>query len=188
MAEELSRPPRRSWLVRHWILALAVVVAALPMGMVGFVYSGIYNVAATADHLTPTYWLMHTTMTWSVRQRARSIEAPPLDDPAKIRTGAALYRDHCLQCHGAPGEPPRPFALGLTPTPVNLAETAKNWRAREVYWAVRHGIKMTAMPAWEYRLRDDELWAVVAFVMQLPKLSPRDYQAIASAAGPSATR
>ena len=31
------------------------------------------------------------------------------------------------------------------------------------------------MPAWQYRLSDRDLWAIVAFLRQLPKLSPADY-------------
>src|SRR4051812_48184936 len=148
-----------TWLRRHWLIVVAAAVVALPVGVVGFIYSGLYNVASTRDHFTPTYWVLHTTMTWSVRHRARGIEEPALDDPDKIGHGMQLYREHCRQCHGAPGEPPKPFALGLTPAPVNLAETAKHWRAREIYWAVRNGIKMTAMPAWEFRLKDEEIWS-----------------------------
>lgn len=53
--------------------------------------------------------------------------------------------------------------------------TAREWRPAELYWVVRHGVKATGMPAWAYRLSDRDLWAVVAFLRQLPTLSPADY-------------
>jgi mono/diheme cytochrome c family protein len=80
----------------------------------GFVYSGWYDISATDQHLAPTYWLLDTSMRRSVKFRAKDIEVPNLDNPTTLRTGAFLYRQHCLQCHGAPGVAPAPFALGLS--------------------------------------------------------------------------
>jgi hypothetical protein len=37
---------------------------------------------------------------------------------------------------------------------------------------------MSGMPAWEYHLADDDLWAVIAFLQQLPALTPKAYDAI----------
>jgi mono/diheme cytochrome c family protein len=64
----------------------------------------------------------------------------------------------------------------MTPAPANLAHTAREWPAADLYWVVKEGIKMTGMPAWKYRMPDDDLWAVVAFLQELPRLSPEDYR------------
>lgn len=156
------------------LLGLAILAA---LGGAAFVYFGVYNVAATVQHTKPVYRLLNTSLMRSVAQRAKEIETPPLDDPQRIANGLALYRDHCLNCHGAPGVPPNAFALGMTPVPANLAYTAKHWEAREVYWVARYGIKMTGMPAWEFRLPADEIWDITAFVMAMPRITPRDYAA-----------
>jgi mono/diheme cytochrome c family protein len=37
---------------------------------------------------------------------------------------------------------------------------------------------MTGMPSWRFRMSDDDIWALVAFIRTLPQLSPRDYQAL----------
>jgi mono/diheme cytochrome c family protein len=50
-----------------------------------------------------------------------------------------------------------------------------------MYWIVRHGIKMSGMPAWEYRMTDEQLWQVVAFMQRLPELTPAQYAAAAKA-------
>lgn len=34
---------------------------------------------------------------------------------------------------------------------------------------------MTAMPSWEYRLPDADLWAIVAYLEQMPNESPQQY-------------
>ncbi len=155
-------------------VATAFAVGALLAGALAL-YTGAYNVAATQPHWRLTNWLLHTELHRSVERQARKIHAPPLDDAAFIERGFALYRGNCVPCHGAPGIAPDGFALGLLPPPSNLAFTAREWRPAELYWVVRHGVKATGMPAWEYRLSDRDLWAVVAFLRQLAKLSPADY-------------
>ena len=46
---------------------------------------------------------------------------------------------------------------------------------------------MTGMPAWEFRLAEDDLWSVVAFMRALPALSSADYRALVQAAPEQAT-
>jgi cytochrome c553 len=41
---------------------------------------------------------------------------------------------------------------------------------------VRHGIQFTGMPSWSGDDRDDEVWAVVAFLEALPLMAAADYQ------------
>jgi mono/diheme cytochrome c family protein len=167
--------------VNRYALA-ALAGAVLVAGPVIFIYGGVYNVAATSEHTTPVYWIMHTAMRQSVKMRARGIDVPALSDVATVAQGKQLYRDHCVRCHGAPGVAPDAFALGFMPPAANLAEAARSWSPAELYWAVKHGIKMTAMPAWEYRLSDDEIWSIVAFLARLPAISPGDYAATDGAA------
>lgn len=157
------------------ILAALAVVAALSGAW--FVYSGLYNLSATQQHTAPVYWLLNVAMRQAVKHHAQDIRVPPLLDPALIDSGRRLYRAHCAACHGAPGIAPDAFALGLMPVPANLALTAREWKnPAELFWVAKYGIKMSGMPAWEFRLAEVELWAVVAFVGTLPALSPLEYR------------
>jgi mono/diheme cytochrome c family protein len=158
---------------------LTVIALAFGAALVGVVvlYAGFYNVAATHQHLRPTYWLLKIGLRESIERHSRTIAVPPLTDPGRAQRGLELYREHCVQCHGAPGVAPEPFALGLTPLPTNLAHSAREFSAAELYWVVKNGIKMTAMPAWQFRFSEDELWAVVAFMRELPLISPAQYAA-----------
>jgi mono/diheme cytochrome c family protein len=115
-----------------------------------------------------------------VRQRAEAIDVPPLDDPKLVERGLVRYREHCVACHGAPGVAPAPFALGMTPVPASLVHTAREWKPAELFWVIKFGIKMTGMPAWQLRLDEPDLWAVVAFLQKLPSLSPDDYRRLPS--------
>ncbi|HYX66252.1 MAG TPA: c-type cytochrome [Burkholderiales bacterium] len=153
----------------------ALAAAGLVLGAAA-VYFGVYDVAAVDQHLVPTYWLLYTNMERSVHAHAKRVQAPPLDDPALAKRGVSLYRDHCLRCHGAPGVAAESFALGLNPPPANLAHTSRERSPAELYWTVKYGLKMTGMPAWEFRLREQELWDLVAFLRALPQLSPAQYR------------
>ncbi|AEC19470.1 hypothetical protein PT7_0930 [Pusillimonas sp. T7-7] len=157
-------------------ITLAASAAAAAVVAVFVVYSGVYDVSATSQHTGAVYSLLQTSMRRSVKLRASEIQAPALDDADRAIQGFKHFRAHCVQCHGAPGVAPEPFALGLTPAPASLIDSAKEWSASEVYWIIRQGIKMSGMPAWQYRLGDEQIWDVVAFMQVLPALSPADYE------------
>jgi mono/diheme cytochrome c family protein len=149
-------------------LALAAAAAVVRLGL--------YDISATDQHLAPTYWLLDTAMKYSVRRRGKDIAVPDLADAARIARGFALYRAHCQQCHGGPGVAPEPFALGMTPAPVPLVHTARVWPPAEVFWVVKEGIKMTGMPAWKYRMSEEDMWAVVAFLPAMARMTPAQYR------------
>jgi mono/diheme cytochrome c family protein len=160
-------------------------VGAWTVGLLGagiaagaaFIYSGVYNISATEQHIGPVYWLIEATMRRAVHVRASSTPVPDLSSATMVRRGLHLYHVHCERCHGGPGVAPESFALGLTPAPANLTDTARRWDAADIYWVIKYGIKMTAMPAWQYRLQEQEIWDIVAFVhRELRQLSPGDYR------------
>lgn len=168
--------------MKNALLILLVAGLLALGGLAAFVRLGLYDTSATTSHTGPVYALLETAMRYSVRMRADRVEVPPLREPARLALGAACYRSHCVQCHGGPGVAQDAIGMSLQPLPGPLADAARRWRPQDVYWITRHGIKMSGMPAWELRLSDDELWAVVAFVDRLAELSPADFaQAMAQA-------
>lgn len=155
------------------LLSVLVIAAA---GALAFVWSGLYNIAASSPHTQAVYSLLETTMQQSVRLRARSIEPPALDTPGLFERGAACYQDRCELCHGGPSVAQHDIALGMQPLPGPLVDANLRWKAREIYWITRNGITMSGMPAWKLQLADGDIWAIVAFVQRLPQLSPSDYR------------
>jgi cytochrome c1 len=155
------------------LAAAALVAAAVAAFMV---YGGGYDVSATAEHTQPVHSVLEQTMRSSVRVRARGLAPPAAPTDATLVRGAACYRDHCLQCHGAPGVAAGAIGQGMQPLPGPLIDAARRWRDAEIYWITRHGIKMSGMPAWQMRLSDEDLWAVTAFVVQLAIWSPQVYR------------
>lgn len=162
----------------HAAAALAVLGAVGAAGGAAVMYFGLYNIAAVDQHTLPVYTVLDTSLRQAIRQRARNIAEPSLSGPALAEKGYLRFRDNCVPCHGAPGVAPGDAGKGMLPLPNNLAESAREMAPREIFWVVKNGIKMTGMPAWEFRFEDEEIWAIVAFVKRLPGISPRQYRAM----------
>jgi mono/diheme cytochrome c family protein len=161
--------------MRAIIGSLLIVVLAVVLGGAAVIYAGFYDVSATAPHWAVTTWLMETARTRSIRVHAAAIQMPSgLGDPAKVLIGVEHFAAHCAVCHGAPGVPRGDIAEGLYPQPPNLARAATFYTDGELFWIIKHGIKMTGMPAWGNH-SDAELWATVAFIKRLPRMSDQDY-------------
>lgn len=155
-----------------FVFAIALVVLAA----LGFVYSGIYNVAADQPHWKLTAKLLHDLSEASIEARADSINVPALDNPKSIASGARMYAHMCSGCHLKPGADSNAFREGLNPMPPDLTDHAHD--PAEEFWIINHGIKMTGMPAWGGSHSDVEIWALVAFLQQLPSLTPAQYQSM----------
>jgi mono/diheme cytochrome c family protein len=174
--------------MRIKIRTLLILTILGAFSAMGFVYLGLYNISATDQHTSPVYKLLEYAMRKSVQFRTGSIDVPDLSDRQRISSGMAHYRSHCVQCHGAPGVAPEPFSFGLLPAPANMVAAAREWEPAELYWIIRHGIKMSGMPAWEYRFSDNEIWDVVAFVKHMPRLSVAEYRKMSQEASRDRSR
>lgn len=157
---------------------LAVATAVMLVLGAIIVWSGVYNIAASTDHLSGTTWLLQKMREQSIATQAASIEVRPVSDENMIRLGAAHFEGGCVPCHNRPGEEINPIVAGMLPSPPDLAETAPGRNARELFWIIKHGLKYTGMPAWPSIGRDDEIWALTAFLKSLP-VSGSDYRKLA---------
>jgi mono/diheme cytochrome c family protein len=156
-------------------LVVAGTFVALAIGGVVFIGSGIYNIGADDHHTKIVLTIIEQLRERSIAVRARATEVPDLDDPTRIAAGAEHYAALCVGCHLAPGVTKSDIRPGLYPHPPNLAQEDTR-DAQRAFWTVKHGIKMSAMPAWGKTLDDAEIWDVVAFLRQMPAMTPETYQ------------
>jgi cytochrome c553 len=157
-------------------LALVPVAAA---GALLFAWTGLYDIGASAGHWALTRWLLEFGMRNSVETHAMKLEAPPLDDDALFYRGLGHYVGGCAPCHGGPGQARNLIVREIVPAPPALVEAVRDWEPEELFWIVKNGIKYTGMPAWPTQERDDEVWAVTAFLLRMPELDPLDYRRFA---------
>ncbi len=161
---------------RKRAVVLALIGVAVAAGAVAFVWSGVYNIAASSQHTQAVYSLLEKTMQQSVRLRARDIEPPALNAPGLFERGAACYHHRCELCHGGPSVAQNDIALGMQPLPGPLVDAITRWKPRELFWITHHGVTMSGMPAWKFQLAEGDIWAIVAFLQRLPQLSPSAYR------------
>lgn len=166
------------------------VLLGLGIGALLAALAGLIPIRASSGHMPLTEWLLNTTMRRSVATRSAGVPSVPLDDPGLVLKGAGHYAHGCEPCHGAPGRPQPEYARHMTPRPPRFTDEAAEVRTYErddLFYVVRHGVKLTGMPAWPSEHRDDEVWAVVAFLLALPGMSADEYAALA-AVGDAAPR
>jgi mono/diheme cytochrome c family protein len=121
----------------------------------------------------------------------------PIDDPARIAAGHALYDQNCASCHGAKLEGQQhwwePGEKGRLPAPPH-DESGHSWQHSdaELYELVAHSVyKFTApgyqsdMPAFADILSDDQIHAVLAFIKSTWPPGVRAYQAAQNPGGPT---
>jgi hypothetical protein len=145
---------------------IAFIVSALGAFLV--IVSSVYNVAATAPHTALVRVILNWTMRNSVRVHAGT---------SRRKHGARIRRERdlktmtpCASFATAPGKERSYISKGLRPEPPNLAETSERWSSAELFWIIKNGVKMTAMPAFGPTHQDEQIWNIVAFIRRLPQL------------------
>ncbi|ADJ28269.1 c-type cytochrome [Nitrosococcus watsonii] len=156
--------------------AVAVFVGALALGGVLVAVAGIIPIKASSGHWAITDFLLHFAMERSVATHSLSIQAPELAKASLVLRGAGHYETDCRFCHGSPRLRYPPIAQQMTPPPPYLPETVSSWEDRELFYIIKHGVKFTGMPAWPALQRDDEVWAMVAFLRVLPEMDGGEYE------------
>jgi mono/diheme cytochrome c family protein len=156
------------------VIWVAGLVIAAVFGTALFAWSGVYNAAADEPHWRLTERLMVTVRDRSVSVRAAGIDVPDLGDEALIRTGAGNYEAMCVGCHSQPGVAKTELSFGLYPSPPQFARNRPDDPAA-AFWVIKHGLKMSGMPAWGKSMDDGSIWGMVAFLQRLPEMSEHEY-------------
>ncbi|HWB49687.1 MAG TPA: cytochrome c [Stellaceae bacterium] len=168
--------------LRRWAVPIAAGLVAEIVAAVLFLGSGVYNVAADAPHLGPVRVLLDFARRRSIVAQSEAVRPPnDLLSNQRIETGAGLYSAMCAVCHGGPGLEKTEMAQGLYPAAPDLAKDDSLTPAQQ-FWTIKHGVKLTAMPAWGRTHPDSLIWDMVAFLQRLPRLSPDQYRALVASA------
>lgn len=160
--------------------AVLGTLAVLVIAVLLFVYSGLYNIGADHPHNPAVRWLLETTRTRSITARVDEVVVPAgIGSAERVRRGASAYAEMCQACHLAPGIDSTPLHKGLNPQPPKLGAEAARHAPERLFWIVKHGIKMSGMPAWGESHDDQALWDVVGFLSALPQMTPQQYRELA---------
>lgn len=164
--------------------ALAAVLLVAVALVAATIYSGLYPIGADEPHWPLTSQLIEETRDRAVAAHASGLQVPSdLASVERQRRGAGNYDAMCTGCHLKPGMQESEIREGLYPQPPNLAERDDEPDSEESrasrFWTIKHGLKLTAMPAWSRAgVNDETIWDLVAFIEKLPRLSAEDYHTL----------
>ncbi len=162
-----------------------IIFAGLALAILAgiFIWSGVYNIAANEPHWGITTEILEVVRERSIEVRAEDLTPPDKISPELMASAASGYSEMCVQCHLAPGIEPTELHKGLYPQPPVFYKNLHGAHdPRETFWVIQNGIKLTGMPAWGEVHRDEEIWALVKFIEQLPDMSAEDFANITRAA------
>lgn len=182
-------PPAPAGVADHggrgrWVWIVRGGIALVVLGALGFLVaaSGVVPIRASDGHWEITKKLLQFGKHRSVATHSLGIDPPPLSDPGLLALGAGHYEGGCRPCHGGPLGRVPVIPRGLTAVPPPLT-VDRGYDTAELFYIVKHGIKMTGMPAWPALEREDEIWAVVAFLEALPGMTSDEYRRLAGLTG-----
>ncbi len=166
-------------------IGFIAIVAAIAAA--AYLFGGFYNVAANERSPGFIDQAIEQIREASIARHAGATPPISLDDAANIQAGARAFAARgCVICHSGPGVQRDLFARnGMNPGPPGMRRAAEE-EPSEIFWIVRNGIRMTAMPSFgRVGVKDDEIWQIVAFVKKYTTVSPAEYKAWTAAPAPA---
>jgi mono/diheme cytochrome c family protein len=143
----------------------------------GVIISGV--ISPCADEPTPPMerWAAKTSLRAYLKRNTPKTNNPlKASSATDLKAGATLYIHNCAFCHGYGNGSTSKTATGLYRRPPIVAtEDWSNESDGLVYWFIDHGVKFTAMPAYNKTLNEKEIWQIVLFIKNKEKL-PSDVQ------------
>jgi mono/diheme cytochrome c family protein len=173
MPDPEKRAPRRSLTV-----LLVLVLLALAGAVFYFAVLPGLSVArqepSKLEVAVATYLLQHSVPA-SAKAMASPLGAHP--DPAEIRAGHDTFSAKCETCHAYDGGGRTTIGGNSFPRAPVLRTLVTAMSDGEIFYHIRNGIRNTGMPAWD--LPDRQIWQLVAYIRNLPRVATREPQDIA---------
>lgn len=167
-------------MVRHFIIGVVATILVALASAYALLQSGLIPANADAKPGGLELWAASTSLDATLRRQAPTGANPVPVSSANLIAGITLYGQHCAICHGtATGESSAsPVAQGLYPAPPQLAtDGVEDDPEGNSYWKIKHGIRLTGMPAWGASLNDQQIWTLALFLKHMDKLPPDAQQA-----------
>ncbi|WP_199519211.1 c-type cytochrome [Psychrobacter sp. bablab_jr012] len=164
-----------------FLLGILFTVCIIMIGIFIVITSGVINIGADQAHSPLVYNFLETARSSSIEHASKDILVPDLQKAEMISSGGTDYKEMCAGCHLSPGVAGTDLSKGLYPQPPNFtdADVVKRYQsedgAKKGFWAIKHGIMASGMPAWGASHDDDRMWAMMAFIRSLPDLNKNQY-------------
>jgi len=118
--------------------------------------------------------IAHHALAASIGQSSQDQSPLPADE-TNLLAGAHVYQQNCSGCHGRLDQPAAGMAKRFYPHPPQLLPPGTGVTDDPVgttHWVVKNGIRFSAMPSFDGKLTDSEIWQVSLFLRNADKLPP----------------
>jgi mono/diheme cytochrome c family protein len=160
-------------------LAVTIVVIVAVAAAITFAMLLRHGISARDAPTTTEVVIARSLRHLAVPSSAKTARNPlPLTAEA-IAEARAHFADHCAGCHANDGSGQTEMGQSFYPKSpdMRLPET-QQLSDGEIFFIIKHGVRLTAMPAWgDPGGRDDaETWKLVHFIRHLPKSTPAEIE------------
>src|SRR3984957_5227214 len=163
--------------MKNFLIGFVTAFVFLPLVVIAYFALGIAN---TRGDVPPPAWegaILKPAVHAAVQRNTANLSVPSVATEDSIIAGGKLYVMGCMGCHGEPG---KPFAEDRSNYPriPQLPNVGTQYSEPEIYWIIKHGVRLTAMSAYGPFYSDEQLWSLAAFIQRVDKLTPAEIQAI----------
>jgi mono/diheme cytochrome c family protein len=196
--QEVGRPIVAFLSEPRFIIPLLLVALAIPAAVAAKIYRDM-----TAPPVAPFFGrTVHPAPPNQITVHDKVFDLTNLSNPhrelertnpqlyrQKVDTGREVYYRNCFYCHGDLMRGEGMFAHALLPVPTNFQDpgTIAQLQENYLFWRVAKGGPglpeeagpwMSAMPAWDQFLDEEEIWDVILFLYDFTGNRPRAREAI----------
>lgn len=152
--------------------AIAVMLVLVVLLLAGLAWAASqFNLSALEQPGKMETYLATKAKRWLVGRSARGIVPPPVQNPERGRfAGEMAFGGSCATCHGYDGRTPTAVGRSQYPPAPDLGlPGVQEWSDAELFWIIKHGIRLSGMPGFGRVHSDEEIWNLVRFVRGLDK-------------------
>ncbi len=188
---------------RRHLPLLGLVAVAIPAAVAASIYLEMTAPAQAPTfgrtvHPAPPATLTVHDVTHDMQTLDNPLRSLETSDPeafaAHLEEGRRIYYENCFYCHGDLMQGAGMFAHALNPIPTNFQDSGTIAMLQEsfLFWRVAKGGPglpeeggpwMSAMPAWEQFLSEEEMWEVILFLYEFTEQRPRALHAASGGEG-----
>jgi mono/diheme cytochrome c family protein len=172
--------------MRNFILGIIVALVTLGLGGLAVSTLGLLPTRADATPSALERRIAASAMDASMERRAPRVTNPIPPTDENLIEGMRVYTMNCALCHGTLDNKPSPLEKSFYPPVPQIVLDPLDDPEWHIYYAIRTGVRYTAMPAWNKALSDQDIWKVTGFLSRIQKLPPgvQDYWKKAFGSGP----
>jgi len=156
-----------------WGIILTITIALI--SVYALLHSGMIPANADAKPGGLELWMAGTSLNAALDRNAPKVQNPVALTDQNLLEGVRLFGENCAVCHGSSkgANSPSPIAKGEYPRPPQLAtDGVEDDPEGYSFWKIKHGIRLTGMPSFEYTLKDEQIWTLALFLKHMDKLPP----------------